>query len=73
MNDAPWEPIEDGGDPMSWVWWRRAGTKGVWRIRQNGPACWNSSRRSSSVAWKERLTTKSFAGIEDPPAAIRTE
>src|SRR5262244_262430 len=27
------------------------------------PACWNSSRRSSSVAWKERLPTNSFAGI----------
>src|SRR5882762_9472963 len=37
------------------------------------PACWKSSRRSSSVAWKERLPTKSFAGIAEPPAAIRTE
>src|SRR5215467_15768878 len=27
------------------------------------PACWNSSRRSSSVAWKERLPTNSFAAI----------
>src|SRR6266508_5315325 len=27
------------------------------------PACWKSSRRSSSVAWKERLPTNSFAGI----------
>src|SRR5690349_6829321 len=27
------------------------------------PACWNNSRRSSSVAWNDRLPTKSFAGI----------
>src|SRR5262245_40062766 len=27
------------------------------------PDCWNSSRRSSSVAWKERLPTNNFAGI----------
>src|SRR3989337_772588 len=29
------------------------------------PACWKSSRRSSSVAWKERFPTNSLAAMPD--------
>src|SRR2546422_10692650 len=32
------------------------------------PDCWKSSRRSSSVAWKERFPTNNFAAIARPPS-----
>src|SRR5262245_16407400 len=33
------------------------------RTDSTAPDCWNSSRRSSSVAWNDRLPTNSLAGI----------
>src|SRR6266545_4560813 len=36
------------------------------------PACWKSSRRSSSVAWKERFPTNSFAAIARPPSPSKS-
>src|SRR5262245_57951740 len=32
------------------------------------PDCWKSSRRSSSVAWKDRFPTNNFAAIVRPPS-----
>src|SRR2546422_6191153 len=36
------------------------------------PDCWKSSRRSSSVAWKERFPTNSFAAIARPPSPSKS-
>src|SRR2546422_3850531 len=36
------------------------------------PDCWKSSRRSSSVAWKERFPTNSFAAIAQPPSPSKS-